>query len=267
MIDTLREYMITIHPSAVVSQKARISDNVRIGAFSVVDDDVEIGEGTEIRQHVVLSNGTRIGSECTIFPGAVIASEPQDLKFQGEPTVAIIGNRTVIRECVTINRGTSHSGKAQVGDDCLIMAYSHVAHDCVVGNHVILSNASQLAGHVTIGDWAILGGVVKVVQFNNVGAHAMIGADVKVTKDIPPYTLVGRDPARLEGVNKVGLRRRGFASDVINAIENFFSIVYFGAHNVSDGLEAYTSQNPQPYKEVQDCIDFIKASKKGTIRA
>ncbi len=259
--------MITIHPQAAVSPKARIADNVRIGAFTFIDDDVEIGESTEIQSNVVLKNGTRIGNECTVFSGAVIGSEPQDLKFQGEPTLAVIGNRTVIRECVTVNRGTSHSGKAIVGDDCLLMAYTHVAHDCVVGNHVILSNVTQLAGHVTIGDWAILGGMAKVVQFCNVGAHVMLGAGVKVTKDIPPYTLIGREPARLEGINVIGLKRRGFATDTIDAIEHFFSMVYFGSYNVTDGIEAYKALVSEPCAEVQLCIDFIKSSKKGTIRA
>ena len=259
--------MITIHPQAIVSPKARIADNVRIGAFTVIDDDVEIGESTDIRAHVVLSNGTRIGKESIIYPGAVIGSEPQDLKFKGEPTLAVIGDRTVIRECVTVNRGTSHSGKAVVGNDCLLMAYSHVAHDCVVGDHVILSNVTQLAGHVTIGDWAILGGMVKVVQFCTVGAHAMVGADVKVTKDVPPYTLIGRNPARIESINKVGLRRRGFTNETIQEIDDFFMTVYFSTYNVSDGIAAYCDAVPVPCPEVQQCIEFIRNSKKGTIIA
>ena len=254
-----------IHPMAVVSAKARIGNSVKIGAFAVVEDDVEIGDGADIRTHSVLCNGSRIGAAAAIYPNAVIGAEPQDLKYRGESTLAIIGQRTVIRECATVNRGTTYSGEARVGDDCLIMAYSHVAHDCVVGNNVIISNVSQLAGHVTIGDWAILGGMVKVVQFCRIGKHSMIGAGVKVTKDIPDYALVGREPARIESINKIGLRRRGFSNETIDGIEKFFDTVFLGKYNTTEGIEEFLRTN-EPINEVSELIEFIRSSKKGVVR-
>jgi UDP-N-acetylglucosamine acyltransferase len=255
-----------IHPAAIVSPKARLGQNVKIGPFSIIEEDVEIGDGTHIMPHVTIFNGARIGNECRIYPGAVIAAEPQDLKFKGEPTQAVIGHRTVVRECATINRGTGASGKAIVGSDCLIMAYCHVAHDCVVGNNVIMSNVAQLAGHVTLGDWVILGGMAKVVQFCTVGSHAMVGADCKITKDVLPYSLIGRDPSKVEGVNKVGLRRRGFQAEVIQSIDEFFTHLFFAGFNTTDALAAYKEQHQQIIPEIQLCIDFINNSRKGIIR-
>ncbi|MBI3258020.1 MAG: acyl-ACP--UDP-N-acetylglucosamine O-acyltransferase [Ignavibacteriae bacterium] len=257
--------MSMIHPMAVVSAKARIGNSVKIGAFAVIEDDVEVGDGADIRTHSILCNGSRIGADAAIYPNAVIGAEPQDLKYKGEPTLAIIGERTVIRECATVNRGTTYSGEARVGNDCLIMAYSHVAHDCVVGNNVIISNVSQLAGHVMIGDWAILGGMVKVVQFCRIGKHSMIGAGVKITKDIPDYALVGRDPARIESINKIGLRRRGFSNETIDGIENFFDTVFLGKYNTTEGIEEFLRIN-EPIDEVRQLIEFIRSSKKGVVR-
>lgn len=217
---------VLIHPLASVAPEARIGNNVTIGPFAVIESDVEIGDGSIISAHATLMNGSRIGSECSVFPGAVIGAVPQDLKFKGENTLAIIGDRTVIRECATVNRGTEATGRAIIGKDCLIMAYCHVAHDCTVGDHVIMSNVSQLAGHVSIGDWVILGGLAKVIQFCTVGNHAMIGADCKITKDVAPYALIGREPAKVEGVNKIGLRRRGFSNEAIDAIQELYSAVF-----------------------------------------
>jgi len=254
-----------IHPMAVVSAKAIIGNSVKIGAFAVIEDDVVINDGADIRTHAVICNGSRIGKDSAIYPGAVIGAEPQDLKYKGEPTLAIIGERTVIRECATVNRGTLYSGEARVGDDCLIMAYSHIAHDCIVGNNVIISNVSQLAGHVTIDDWAILGGMVKVVQFCRIGKHSMIGAGVKITKDVPEYALVGRDPARIESVNKIGIRRRGFSTETISEIEKFYDLVFFGKFNTTEGIQEFLRIN-EPIKELSDLIEFIQSSKKGVIR-
>lgn len=254
-----------IHSTAVVSSKAIIGNSVKIGPFAVVEDNVEIADGADIRTHAVLCNGSRIGRDAVIFPNAVIGAEPQDLKYKGEPTLAIIGERTVVRECATVNRGTTYSGEARVGSDCLIMAYSHVAHDCVVGDNVILSNGTQLAGHVTIDDWAILGGMVKVVQFCRVGKHVMLGADVKITKDVPHYALVGREPAQIEGINKIGLRRRGFSNQTIGEIERFFDTVFLGKYNTTEGIAAFLRLGT-PIDEVQEIIDFIRSSKKGALR-
>ncbi|MFM6956677.1 MAG: acyl-ACP--UDP-N-acetylglucosamine O-acyltransferase [Ignavibacteria bacterium] len=257
---------VQIHPLACVAPEAHIGTNVTIGPFAVIESDVEIGDGTTISAHATILHGSRIGSECAIFPGAVIGAVPQDLKFQGEKTLAIIGDRTVIRECATVNRGTEATGRAIIGTDCLIMAYCHVAHDCTVGNHVIMSNVSQLAGHVSIGDWVILGGLAKVIQFCTVGDHAMIGADCKVTKDVAPYALIGREPAKVEGVNKIGLRRRGFSNEAIDAIQELYSSVFFSGMNTTDGLEEYERRYPIVLPEVGSCIQFIRSSRKGIIR-
>ena len=257
---------VLIHPLASVAPEAQIGTNVTIGPFAVIESDVVIGDGSTISAHATIMNGSRIGNECSIFPGAVIGAVPQDLKFQGEKTLAIIGDRTVIRECATVNRGTEATGRAIIGKDCLIMAYCHVAHDCTVGDHVIMSNVSQLAGHVSIGDWVILGGLAKVIQFCTVGDHAMIGADCKVTKDVAPYALIGREPAKVEGVNKIGLRRRGFSNDAIDAIQELYSSVFFSGMNTTDGLEEYERRYPTLLPEVGSCIEFIRSSRKGIIR-
>jgi UDP-N-acetylglucosamine acyltransferase len=257
--------MSTIHPSAVVSPKARIGENVTIGPFAVIDDDVEIGDGTDIRSGVVIGNGARIGRDCKIFPGATISLEPQDLKYKGEPTLAIIGDRTTIRECVTLNRGTTYSGEARVGSDCLIMAYCHIAHDCVIGDHVIISNACQLAGHVTVQDWAILGGMANIHQFCTVGKHAMIGANVLLTKDVTPYALTGRDPVRVMGINKIGLRRRGFSNEEISAIDDFYNVVFFGGLNTTEGIARFKNEKEMS-PLVQEVIEFIQNSKRGVYR-
>ena len=197
-------------PLAYIHPDAKIAPTVVIEPFVSIDKNVEIGEGTRIGSNVTIMEGVRIGKNCTIFPGAVIGAIPQDLKFQGEDTLVIIGDNTTIRECVTIHRGTASKGKTVVGDNCLIMAYCHVAHDCVVGNHVIMSNATQLAGEVVIDDYAVIGGGSLVHQFTRIGAHAMLQGGSRVTKDVPPYVKAGRDPLSYAGVNSIGLRRRGF---------------------------------------------------------
>ena len=254
-----------IHPTAIVSEKARIGTNVKIGPFSIVDDDVEIGDNTVIRSNVVLSDGARIGSNCELFPGAVIATEPQDLKFTGEPTLAIVGDRTVIREYATIHRGTGESKRTVVGSDCLIMAYSHVAHDCIIGDSVIISNTTQMAGHVEIEDNVNIGGVVKIHQFCRIGRYAFIGADVKIVKDVPPYTLIGRQPAKVEGINKIGLRRKGFSNEKINEIEKFYDTILFSSLNNRDGIKKYKEEN-EISEEISHCIRFIEDSKRGIHR-
>ncbi len=254
-----------IHPTAIVSPKAELGTGVSVGPFSIIEDDVQVGDNTEIRSSVVLANGARIGSDCRIHSSCVIATEPQDLKYKNERTYAFVGDRTVLREYVTVNRGTVETGKAVVGDDCLIMTYCHVAHDCRVGNNVIMSNVSQLAGHVTIEDWVILGGVAKIHQFCTVGSHSMIGADVKIVKDVPPFTLVGRQPAKVEGVNKIGLRRRGFKSKTIRAIEEFYDTVLFSGMNNTEGIKHYKAKGDL-LEEVEYCIKFIENSKRGIHR-
>jgi len=257
------------HRLASISPKARLGANVTIGAFAVIEDGAEIGDNTEIRSSVVITGSARIGSDCVIHPGAVIGGEPQDLKFGGEQTVALVGNRTTIREYVTINRGTSASGKTSVGEDCLIMAYCHVAHDCHVGNHVIIANASQLGGHVAIHDFAVLGGVTKVHQFVTVGKHAMVGAGTKLVKDIAPYLLADGIPATIHGLNKTGLKRRGFPREVINELEEFYTMVLHSGYNTSDGITRFLERSTihgGVLPETQNCIDFIRQSKRGICR-
>ncbi len=255
-----------IHPSSIVSPNAQIGVDVEIGPFCTVADNVVVGDRTRLMSHVVLDNGARIGDDVVLHPGAVIGTAPQDLKYAGEETLAIVGNRTVVRECVTVNRGTSSTGKAEVGEDCLLMAYSHVAHDCIVGNHVILANAVQLGGHVVVGDWAIIGGVTGVHQFVRIGEHAMVGACTKAAKDVPPFTLASREPIVVEGVNAVGLRRRGFTQQTIAAIESFYTVLLFQGFNTTDGIAEYEQRTPVIDPAVVRAIDFIRNSKRGIYR-
>jgi len=256
-----------IHPSAVIDKKAQIAESATIGPFCVIEADVVVGENTALISSVVLANGTRLGNNVTVHPGAVIGTAPQDLKYAGEKTVAIVGDRTVVRECATINRGTIASRKTVVGSDVLIMAYCHVAHDCIVGDKVVMANGAQLGGHVEIGEWAIVGGLAGINQFMRIGAHCMIAACGKVTKDVPPYCLSGREPMVVEGINVVGLRRRGFTPDDILEIQQFYNVLFRSGFNISTGIAKYTETTPIITQSVQLCIDFIQSSKRGILRS
>jgi len=256
----------SIHPTSIVSEKARIGENVSIGPFCVVEDDVQIGDGTTLTSHVLLGNGSRLGADVRVYTGAVIGTAPQDLKFGGEKTYAIIGDRTVVREYATVNLATSATGETRVGADCLLMAYTHVAHDCVLGNHVIMANSANLGGHVEVGDWAIIGGLTGIHQFVRVGAHAMVAGVTKATQDVPPYTLAGRVPLVVEGLNLIGLRRRGFDQLQLNAIQGFFDVLYKKGLNVSDALKRYEEENSAIHPLVADVITFIRTSKRGICR-
>ena len=253
-----------IHQFAVVHPDAKIGNNVKIGPFVTIDDNVEIGDGTIIDSGAVVRSGARIGKNCHIHANAVVGDIPQDLKFQGEDTVAIIGDNTVIREFVTIHRGTASKGKTVVGSNCLIMAYCHVAHDCVVGNHVIMSNASQLAGEVVAGDWAIIGGGALVHQFTQIGCHVMIQGGALVNKDIPPYCMAARYPIAYEGVNKVGLHRRGYTSEQIDAIADVYRAIYDSGLNITQSLEEVLKLPESPERDV--IYQFVKESKRGIVR-
>ena len=256
-----------IHPSAIVSDKAQIGSNVRIGPYCVIEDDVVIGDGTDLHSHVVLGNGSRLGEDVKVFPGAVIGTAPQDLKYANEPTTAYVGDRTVIRECVTVNRGTTASGTTVVGKDCLIMAYAHVAHDCVVGDRVIMANSVNLSGHVEVHDWAIIGGVTGVHQFVRIGAHSMIGGCSRVSQDVPPYTLCGREPLVVEALNLIGLRRRGFTADDIRDIDEFYNALYRTGLNTSQAIAAYKDTHKDMSDHVRRAVDFVTSSKRGICRA
>lgn len=254
-----------IHQTALVSPKATIGTGVRIGAFSIVEDDVIIGDDADIRSSVVIANGARIGNECVIFSGSIIGTAPQDLKYCGQPTEVFIGARTVVREYATINRGTQATGKTTVGEDCMIMAYCHVAHDCTLGNHVIMANLTQLAGHVTIEDWVILSGAAKILQFCTVGKHAMIGADTKITKDVAPFLIVDGKPPKVGNINQVGLSRRGFSREEIADIDAFYTTLLRSGLNTSDGI-AKVLETETPSYHVYEAIEFIIKSKKGIHR-
>ena len=217
---------MNISPLAVVHPEAKIGEGVTIDPFAVVEKDVVIGDGCYIHPHAVIRDGARIGKGCQIFPGAVIAGIPQDLKFKGEITTAEIGDYTTIRECVTVNRGTASRGKTVVGSHCLIMAYSHVAHDCVLKDNIIIGNASQIAGEVEIDDYAIVSGGSLVHQFTRISKHVMIQGGSRIGKDIPPYTLIGRDPIVYCGINIVGLRRRGFTNQQVYLIQDIYRTLY-----------------------------------------
>jgi UDP-N-acetylglucosamine acyltransferase len=213
-------------PLSYIHPGAKIAKNVVVEPFTSIDKDVVIGEGTWIGSNVTIMSGARIGKNVSIFPGSVISAVPQDLKFKGEDTTAVIGDNTTIRECVTINRGTSDRNKTKIGKNCLIMAYSHVAHDCFIGDNCIFSNNSTLAGHVTVGDHVILAGMVAVHQFCSIGNHAFVAGGSLVRKDIPPYVKAAREPISYVGINSVGLRRRGFDSSVIMQIQSIYRTLY-----------------------------------------
>ncbi|MBK7030011.1 MAG: acyl-ACP--UDP-N-acetylglucosamine O-acyltransferase [Bacteroidales bacterium] len=252
-------------PLAYVHPQARIAKNVVIEPFVNIEKNVEIGEGTWIGSNVTIMEGARIGKNCRIFPGAVIAAIPQDLKYSGEDTLVRVGDNTTIREFVTINRGTKANMETVVGNNCLLMAYVHIAHDCVVGNNCILANAVTLAGHIVVEDWAIIGGVTAVHQFVNVGQHSMISGGSLVRKDVPPYTKAAREPLSYVGINSVGLRRRGFGPDKINEIQEIYRYIYLKGHNVSQALEMIEAMMPAT-AERDEIISFVTSSARGIMR-
>ena len=252
-------------PLAYIHPAAKIAPSVVIDPFVTIEQNVEIGEGTRIGSNVTIMEGARIGKNCTIFPGAVISGIPQDLKFRGEDTLAIIGDTTTIRECVTANRGTAAKGKTVVGSNCLIMAYSHVAHDCVIGDNVIISNATQIAGEVVVDNFAVIGGGTLIHQFCHIGPHVMIQGGALVNKDIPPYVKAAREPIAYAGVNSIGLRRRGFTSEVIRDIQEIYRYLYLSGLNNTDAVERIEAELPAT-KERDEIILFVRNSKRGIIR-
>ena len=254
-----------IQPLAYVSPEAKLANNVMIDPFVTIHKNVEIDEGTYIASNVTIMEGARIGKNVKIFPGAVISAIPQDLKFDGEPSLTIIGDNTIIRESVTLNRGTSASGKTIIGANCLLMAYVHVAHDCEVGNHVILANTVNLAGHVSIDDFVILEGLVAVQQFVKVGAHAFITGGTLVRKNVPPFVKAAREPLSYVGINAVGLRRRGFSQETILVIEDIYRTIYVKGYNVTNALNVVEHEAPQ-IPEKDQIIAFIKESTNGIMR-
>jgi UDP-N-acetylglucosamine acyltransferase len=252
-------------PLAYVNPQAKVASNVVIEPFVSIEKNVVIGEGTWIGSNVSIMEGARIGKNCRIFPGAVISAIPQDLKFAGEETIVKIGDNVTIREFVTINRGTKASYETVIGDNCLIMAYAHIAHDCVIGNNVIMANAATLAGHVTVDDWAIIGGMVPIHQFCHIGSHSIIAGGSGVGKDVPPYTKAARSPLSYVGVNSIGLRRRGFSPEVINQIQDIYRILFVKGYNVSQAvaiIEAQVEATP----ERDEILQFLANSSRGIMK-
>ncbi len=252
-------------PLAYVHPGAKIAKNVVIEPFATIHNNVEIGEGTWIGSNVTIMEGARIGKNCNIYPGAVVSAVPQDLKYKGEESVVIIGNNTTIRECVTINKGTEDRMKTVVGDNCLIMAYSHIAHDCFVSNGCIFSNNSTLAGHVTIGENVVLAGMVAVHQFVSVGHHAFVTGGSLVRKDVPPYVKAAREPLSYVGINSIGLRRRGFSTEKITEIQNIYRILYQKNYNNSQAMEIIEAEM-EATPERDEILQFIRDSQRGIMK-
>lgn len=250
---------------AYVSPKAKIGKNVTISSFATIYEDVEIGDNVYIHPNAVIYPDTIIGEGCKIFPGAIIGIVNQDLKYKGEKSNTVIGKNTVIREYATIHKGTADRMTTKVGDNCLIMAYTHLGHDCLVGNNVIIANNGSLAGHITIEDFAIIEGVVAAQQFVNIGTHSFVAGASLVRKSVPPYIRVAREPLQFIGVNTIGLARRGFDKEVIKQIEDIYRIIFVRGHNLSNALEIVESEIPDSqYKK--EILGFIRNQKDGIVR-
>ena len=252
-------------PLAFIHTDSKIARNVVIEPFVTIEKDVEIGSGTWIGSNVTIMEGARIGKNCRIFPGAVISAIPQDLKFEGEKSLTIIGDNCTIRECATINRGTSASGKTIIGNDCLIMAYAHIAHDCVVGNNCIIVNSVALGGHVTIGDYAIIGGLSAVHQFVSIGKHAMVSGGSLIRKDVPPFVKAAREPLSFVGINSIGLRRRGFSNEKIAEIQTIYRILFQKNNNNTQAILKIETEIDTS-AERDEIISFVQNSGRGIMR-
>lgn len=257
--------MRQIHSTAIVSLQAQLGDDVVVGPHTIIEDDVIIGAGTKIASNALIASGTRIGNNVKISHGAVLGTQPQDLKFAGEKTLLTVGDGTTIREYATLNRGTQATGETRVGQNCFIMAYAHVAHDCHIGNNVIMANSVNLAGHIEIDDYAILGGVLPVHQFVKIGCHCMIGGGFRVQQDVCPYSLVGGYPLKVVGINSVGLRRRGFKREVLSTLESTFKILFFSNLNTTQAVQRIKDEI-ETIPEVQNILAFVERSGRGMVK-
>lgn len=251
-----------IHPTAVIDESAELAADVLIGAYAVIGANVRIASGTTIGPHVHIVRDTTIGEACAIHHAAAVGGDPQDLKYGGERTELIIGDRTVVREFVTLSRGTTAHGRTEIGSDCLIMAYAHVAHDCIIGNHVILANAVNMGGHVTIEDNVIVGGMTAIHQFVKIGRHAFVSGSSAVRKDVVPYVKAAGDPLRLFGLNSVGLQRRGFSNETRLSIKRAYRLFFQSSLNVAQALETARAELPDN-PELRHFLEFIEASERG----
>jgi UDP-N-acetylglucosamine acyltransferase len=251
-----------IHPTALIDESAEIGEGAVVGPYSVIGPNVVLGAGTRVASSVLIERDTTLGAECVIAHGAVLGSDPQDLKYAGEPTRLVVGDRTVIREYATVNRGTSALGFTRVGSDCLLMAYVHVAHDCQVGNHVVIANAVNMGGHVSIDDWAIVGGMTPIHQFVRVGAHAFIGGASRVAKDVPPYVKASGSPLQLYGLNSVGLQRRGFSDELRRELKRAYRLFFASTLNTTQALERARAEL-RLFPEVEAFLAFFESSDRG----
>ncbi len=256
--------MIKTDPTALVDKGAELGSEVEVGPYSLIEKGAKVGKGTKIASHCLIAFGTEIGEGCKIHHGAVLGTIPQDLKFRGEDTKLRLGKGNIIREYATLNRGTQQRGETRVGDNNLFMAYSHVAHDCLIGNNVVLANAVNLGGHVEIGDYAIIGGMVPIHQFVKVGAHVMVGGGFRVSKDICPFVTVAGYPLKVVGLNLIGLRRRGFSSQTIAILKRVYQILFRSQFNVSQALRVI-QEEVEPIPEVRIIAQFIAGSERGII--
>jgi UDP-N-acetylglucosamine acyltransferase len=258
----------TIDSRAVVSPKAVLGTNVTVGPFTIIEERAVVADGTTIGANALIGCGARIGRDCRIYHGAVIGHAPQDLKYKDEPTTCEIGDRTVIREYAVLHRGTGEGGRTIIGSDNFLMAYTHVAHDCVLGNRIIMANSAQLAGHVEVEDWVIIGGLTPVHQFVRLGQHSMIGGGIRVPKDVPPFVLASGDPARFEGLNHVGLRRRGFSRETLDSLDRAYTVLYRSGLNVSQAVARMKEDaSLAGVPEVRSLIEFIGRSSRGIMPA
>ncbi len=252
----------SVHPTALVDPSAELGEGVLVGPFAIVGPNVQVGDGTELGPRVYIERDTVLGRDCRIGHGAVLGTDPQDLKYKGEVTTLEVGDRTVVREFATLNRGTAASGKTVVGSDCLLMAYAHVAHDCELGSHVILSNAVNMAGHVVMEDYAIVGGLTAIHQFVRIGAHAFVGGGSRVPQDVPPYCRVAGNPPKLYGLNTVGLDRRGFGAEVRAGLKSAYRTLFHSRIVLSRALDEVDA-DVASLPEVGHLISFIRASERG----
>ena len=257
--------MSKISNLAYIHPKAELGNDVIVEPFAYIDENVKIGDGTHVMSNATIKSGSIVGEKCRIFPGAAIGGIPQDLKFRGEDTLAIVGNNTTVRECVTINRGTASKGKTVVGNDCLLMAYSHIAHDSLLGDSVIVGNATQLAGEVEVDDFAILSGGTLIHQFSRISKHVMIQGGTRLSKDIPPYIIAGREPVCYSGVNLIGLRRSGFSNEKINEIQEIYRIIYQSGYNFTDAIKKI-EETFERTPEMELIVNFVKGSPRGIVR-
>jgi len=255
-----------VHPTAIVNRSAELGDGAQVGPYAIVGPSVRIGANTRIGPRVLIERDTVLGSGCDVGNGAVLGTDPQDLKYEGERTFLEVGDRTVIREFATLNRGTAASGRTVVGSDCLLMAYAHIAHDCELGNHVIVSNATNMAGHVSIEDWAVISGLVAIHQFVRIGAHSFVGGASRVPQDVPPFCrVVGNPSPKLYGLNTVGLERRGLASDVRRRLKSAYRILFQSDIALSRAIRRVERREDLMCPEVGYFLDFIRSSKRGII--